>query len=88
MATVDVQALNYQDVKTLHINSDVDENLLAYHHTLGLGINQAASGAHTHDGKNSLRIKFSDIEGGWMNIDGGEPWTIYTPIPTLDGGTL
>lgn len=88
MAIENVQGLSYQDVKNLHINSDVDENLLAYHHTLGLGINQAASGAHTHDGVNSKRIKFSDIEGGWMNIDGGEPWTIYTPIPILDGGPI
>ncbi len=78
----------YQQVKDFHLNSDADENPLAIHHTLGTLANQASPGDHVHDGKTSKRIKFSDIEGGWMNIDGGYPDTIYTPIPILDGGGI
>lgn len=77
-----------EEVNSFHQNSDVNSSQLAQHHTIGLGPNQAASGSHTHDGKNSKRIKFSDIEGGWMNIDGGYPDTIYTPIPHMDGGGI
>jgi hypothetical protein len=76
----------YQQVKDFHINSDVDENPLAYHHTLGTLGGQASPGDHTHDGKTSKRIKFEDIEGVAWNIDGGIPSTIYTPIPAWDGG--
>lgn len=75
-------------VNSLHLNSDVDKSALSQHHTLGVLATQASPGDHSHDGKNSLRIKFSDIEGGWMNIDGGYPDTIYTPIPHLDGGGI
>jgi len=78
----------YQQVKEFHLNSDVDENPLASHHTLGSLPNQASPGDHVHDGKTSKRIKFSDIEGGIFNLDGGEPHTIYTPIPVLDGGGI
>jgi hypothetical protein len=76
----------YQQVKDFHVNSDVDENPLAYHHTLGTLAGQASPGDHTHDGKTSKRIKFEDIEGVGWNIDGGIPSTIYTPIPAWDGG--
>lgn len=75
-----------EEVNAFHQNSDVNSSALAQHHTLGLGPNQAAFGNHTHDGKNSKRIKFSDIEGGIFNIDGGYPSTVYTPIPHIDGG--
>jgi hypothetical protein len=78
--------LTYQEVKELHLNSDVDENPLATHHTLGARPNQASPGDHVHDGKTSKKINFSDIEGGLWNIDGGIPSTIYTPIPVWDGG--
>jgi hypothetical protein len=81
-------AVPAQEVSDLHINSDVDSSAISQHHTLGVLPTQAAAGNHTHDGKNSKRIKFSDIEGGWMNIDGGIPSTIYTPIPVLDGGGI
>lgn len=80
--------LNAEEVNALHINSDKDSSTQAQHHTLGIKPTQAAPGNHSHDGTDSVRIKFSDIEGGWMNVDGGEPWTIYTPIPVLDGGGI
>jgi hypothetical protein len=80
--------LNAEEVNALHINSDKDSSTQAQHHTLGIKPTQAAPGNHSHDGKDSVRIKFSDIEGGWMNVDGGEPSTIYTPIPVLDGGGI
>jgi hypothetical protein len=75
-------------VNEFHINSDVDKSAISQHHTLGTLATQASPGNHSHDGRDSVRIKFSDIEGGWMNIDGGEPDTIYTPIPVLDGGGI
>ena len=77
-----------EEVNAFHLNSDKDAGAGALHHTLGLGSSQASPGNHTHDGKNSKRIKFSDIEGGWMNIDGGIPSTVYTPIPHMDGGGI
>lgn len=81
-------SLTPQEVNDLHTNSDVDSSALAQHHTLGVLATQASPGDHTHDGKTSKRIKFSDIEGGWMNVDGGIPSTIYSPIPILDGGGI
>lgn len=77
-----------EEVNAFHLNSDKDSSSLALHHTLGLGATQASPGNHSHNGKDSVRIKFSDIEGGWMNIDGGIPSTVYTPIPHLDGGGI
>jgi hypothetical protein len=74
------------EVNSFHQNSDRDSSVFAQHHTLGLGPTQASPGSHTHNGKDSKRINFSDIEGGLWNIDGGEPHTIYTPIPVWDGG--
>lgn len=79
---------SYEEVKRLHSNSDVDQNPLAQHHTLGTLPNQASPGDHTHDGKNSLKIKFSDLQDGWFNIDGGRPDSIYTSIPEVDGGGI
>lgn len=40
----------------VHKQSDLDANSSAQHHTLGLGPNNAATGAHTHDGLNSKRL--------------------------------
>lgn len=77
-----------EEVNQFHLNSDKDSSATALHHTLGTGPSQASPGSHNHDGKNSKRIKFSDIEGGWMNIDGGIPSTVYTPIPHMDGGSI
>lgn len=75
-----------EEVNLFHLNSDKDSGATALHHTLGLNPGQASPGNHTHDGKNSKRINFSDIDGGLWNIDGGIPSTIYTPIPAWDGG--
>lgn len=75
-----------EDVNLFHLNADRDAGPTAIHHTLGLNPGQASPGDHVHDGKTSKRIKFSDIEGGLWNIDGGIPSTIYTPIPAWDGG--
>lgn len=77
-----------EEVNAFHLNSDRDSSATALHHTLGTNPAQASPGNHTHNGKDSKRIKFSDIEDGWMNIDGGYPDTIYTPIPHLDGGGI
>lgn len=83
-----VENASYDEVRRFHFNSDVDESPLAYHHTLGTLANQAAAGDHTHDGKNSLRIKFSDIQDGWFNLDGGRADTIYGGVPIIDGGSI
>lgn len=83
-----ISASSAEEVNAFHTNSDVDKSAISQHHTLGTLATQASPGDHNHDGRNSVRIKFSDIEGGWMNIDGGEPWTVYTPIPVLDGGGI
>lgn len=78
--------LNSEEVNALHINSDKDSSAQAQHHTLGIKPTQASPGNHTHNGTDSPRINFSDIIGGWMNLDGGRPDSIYTPIPSVDGG--
>jgi hypothetical protein len=78
---------NQQSVQD-HLGADTDSAITAIHHTLGPGAFQASPGSHRHDGVDSFRIKFSDIEDGWMNIDGGEPHTIYNPIPSVDGGGI
>jgi hypothetical protein len=77
-----------EDVNAFHLNSDKDSSAQALHHTLGTGPSQAAPGNHTHNGKDSARISFNDIDGGVWNIDGGEPGTVYTPIPHFDGGSV
>jgi hypothetical protein len=79
---------NTEEVNAFHLNSDKDSSALALHHTLGVGPSQAAAGNHTHDGKNSPRVKFDDLEGGWMNIDGGTPTSIFGGLPTFDGGGI
>lgn len=43
-------------VREFHINSDVDTTPDSQHHTLGPGVNQAASGAHNHDGNDSALL--------------------------------
>lgn len=43
-------------VRELHINADTDSTPDALHHTLGPGVNQAASGGHDHDGANSALL--------------------------------
>lgn len=41
------------DVREFHTNDDVDVSQESHHHSIGPGVNQAASGAHNHDGNNS-----------------------------------
>jgi hypothetical protein len=43
-------------VSDFHTFDDVDTNKDAHHHTIGTGVNQAASGGHNHDGSNSPLI--------------------------------
>ncbi len=41
------------DIREFHVNADTDSTPDALHHTLGPGVNQAASGGHIHDGNDS-----------------------------------
>jgi hypothetical protein len=59
-----VEQTSYDEVKRLHRDSDVDENPLAQHHTLGILPNQASPGDHIHDGKTSKKINLGDLQGG------------------------
>lgn len=43
-------------VNEFHSNDDLDRDSQAHHHSLGVGVNQAASGAHNHDGTNSVQL--------------------------------
>jgi hypothetical protein len=43
-------------LREFHINDDVDSGQDAHHHTIGPGVNQAASGAHQHDGNDSALL--------------------------------
>jgi hypothetical protein len=53
-----------EDVRRIHENADTDGSARAVHHTLGPGRDQAASGAHIHDGGDSrLLLDGSTITG-------------------------
>lgn len=54
-----------EEVNFFHLNSDKDAGPTALHHTLGLGPGQASPGNHNHDGRNSLKIKLSNVT--WDN---------------------
>lgn len=43
-------------VNKFHEKDDVDSSQTAHHHTLGVRHDQASSGDHTHNGKNSRKI--------------------------------
>lgn len=49
-------AVNPEAVNSFHKKSDVDSSAKAQHHTIGTKQDQAASGAHDHDGINSKKI--------------------------------
>jgi hypothetical protein len=80
----------FQQVKDFHLNSDVDQNAISQHHTLGPLANQASPGDHIHDGKTSARLKLSDIT--WDNesitfpvlggTDGTQPTFSSAPLFT------
>ena len=76
------------EVNRFHLYSDKDSSATALHHTLGQGPTQASPGSHTHNGRDSKKIKFDDIDGGWMNIDGGRADTLFGGLPTIDGGSI
>ena len=66
----------YDQVKSLHQNSDVNESPIAQHHTLGSLPNQAAPGDHTHDGSTSKKLDLKNLQG--VSIG-------YTPVATSAG---
>lgn len=76
-----------QDSIVSHLSADTDSSITAIHHTLGSGEYQASPGSHRHDGKDSHRISFSDIDGGWMNVDGGMANAVFGGLPQFDGGS-
>lgn len=45
-----------KSVNEFHTNDDVDNDQQSHHHTLGPGINQAASGGHSHRGDDSVLL--------------------------------
>jgi hypothetical protein len=73
-----IGSTSYDEVKTLHRDSDVDESPIAQHHTLGILPNQASPGDHVHDGKSSKKIEVKDLVG--VSIT-------YTPAGGTVGGT-
>jgi len=54
--TKDVNVFDPRVVAKIHQNADTDVSRIAGHHTLGPTINQASSGAHNHDGSNSVQL--------------------------------
>lgn len=45
-----------RQVNELHTKADVDASTSSFHHTLGIGHNQASPGDHSHDGNTSRLI--------------------------------
>lgn len=43
-------------VAKFHTNDDLDSDKNSHHHSIGTDVNQAASGAHNHDGSNSVLL--------------------------------
>ena len=80
----------FQQVKDFHLNSDVDQNAISQHHTLGPLANQASPGDHIHDGKTSAKLKLSDITNDNASItftvlggtDGTQPTFSSAPLFT------
>ena len=71
----------------MHLNSDKDAGAGALHHTLGQNPSQASPGNHTHNGRDSKRLKMSDFLGNSVNYppSGG---TIGGTQPTFSGTPL
>lgn len=89
MAQIPFQSPNpSEEVNFFHLNSDKDAGPTALHHTLGLGPGQASPGNHNHDGRNSLKIKLSNVVWDNTSIDftvlGGTDGT----QPTFTGAPL
>lgn len=76
-----------EEVNFYHLASDKDAGAGALHHTLGLGPSQASPGNHNHDGRNSKRIKASELETVRVNfVPGGG--TLNGTQPTFNGPPL
>ena len=82
-----IGSTSYDEVKSLHRDSDVDESPIAQHHTLGILPNQAAHGDHVHDGKSSKKINYSDIEGTPASSTGSTGAALSSGIATLNFGS-
>jgi hypothetical protein len=52
----DQESIAPRVVNKFHAKSDVDTGASAQHHTIGMRKDQAASGSHNHDGKDSLKL--------------------------------
>lgn len=70
---------NARAVTEFHTNSDVDSHDQAQHHTLGVGVNQAAPGSHTHDGVNSPAL----LEGMTLSGSRGSSGAMLSIITAL-----
>lgn len=69
-------------VNEFHTNDDLDRDSNAHHHTLGVGINQAASGGHNHDGTNSVQLLAGFTLSG-SRSGGGALITIISALEQL-----
>lgn len=76
-----------EEVNLLHLNSDKDAGSGALHHTLGQNPSQASPGNHTHNGKDSKRLKMSDFQGTSVNYPPAGGVVSGTP-PTFTGTPL
>jgi hypothetical protein len=78
----------FQQVKDFHLNSDVDQNAISQHHTLGPLANQASPGDHIHDGKTSAKLTLGNLEGQSVTFtvlggtDGTQPTFSSAPLFT------
>ena len=77
----------FQQVKDFHLNSDVDQNAISQHHTLGPLANQASPGDHIHDGKTSAKLELSNLTSSSVpfTVQGG---TLNGTQPTFSGAPL
>lgn len=75
-----------EEVNLLHLNADKDAGAGALHHTLGINPSQASPGNHTHNGRDSKRLKMSDFQSDSVNYPptGGTAGT----QPTFSGTPL
>lgn len=79
-----------EQVNIFHLNSDKDAGAGALHHTLGLGPTQASPGNHDHDGRNSKRLKASNLST--TRVTYTSTWSgtglAYTGTPTVSSYIL
>jgi hypothetical protein len=67
--------------------TDVDSGITAIHHTLGPEAFQSSPGSHRHDGSDSNKIKYSDIEGTPDGFAGSAGSVVLSGIAILDFGS-